>query len=105
MSGQDIGIIIGILVGIIIIFLICRELVCWYWKINRLIALMEEQNNLFKQFLGLDINIKNKKTLSQTEYRGEKDIMLGGKWICGNCGTGNDSYLPNCQKCNKEQKI
>jgi TctA family transporter len=43
------GIIIGVIIGIIVLFLICRELICWYWKINRIVALMEEQNALLKE--------------------------------------------------------
>lgn len=32
-----------VLVGVLfVIFLIGRELVCWYWKINRSVQLMEE---------------------------------------------------------------
>ena len=27
---------------LLIIFLICRELVCWYWKINKSVDLMEQ---------------------------------------------------------------
>ena len=27
--------------GGIIIFLLCRELMCWYWKINRIVLLLE----------------------------------------------------------------
>ncbi len=26
-----------------VIFLVCREIVCWYWKINRNIELLERQ--------------------------------------------------------------
>jgi hypothetical protein len=40
---------IGLIIGAIIIFLIIREIVCWYWKINRLVALMEKQNNLLSE--------------------------------------------------------
>ena len=31
------------------IFLICRELVCWYWKINRGMALLERQTVLLER--------------------------------------------------------
>jgi hypothetical protein len=46
-------IIAAVIIGAIVIFLICRELMCWYWKINRIIALLEEQNNLLKRQLGI----------------------------------------------------
>jgi hypothetical protein len=26
----------------IIVFFICRELVCWYWKLNRIVYLLEK---------------------------------------------------------------
>ncbi|GHU76099.1 hypothetical protein FACS189461_3260 [Spirochaetia bacterium] len=45
------GIIIAVLIGAFVIFLICRQLVCWYWKINKIVALLEDQNNLFKQLI------------------------------------------------------
>jgi hypothetical protein len=35
------SVIIGILV-VLVIFFICRELVCWYWKINESITLLTE---------------------------------------------------------------
>jgi hypothetical protein len=35
----------------ILIYLLARELNCWYWKINKRIALMEENNNLLKKLL------------------------------------------------------
>ena len=46
----------AIIVTLIIAFavlLICRELMCWYFKINKLVELMEEQNNLLKRQLGI----------------------------------------------------
>jgi hypothetical protein len=49
MYDELIAIIIGIIIGAIIIFLILREFFCWYWKINRLVALMEEQNYLLSE--------------------------------------------------------
>ena len=32
----------------VLVFLICRELVCWYWKINKNIALLTEIRDLLK---------------------------------------------------------
>ena len=46
--GDFTGTIVGIIVGLIILFLICRELVCWYYKINKITALLEEQISLLK---------------------------------------------------------
>ena len=38
-----------VLVVAFVLFLILRELNCWYWKINQRISLMEEQNLLLKK--------------------------------------------------------
>jgi len=32
-----------------LLFLALREVVCWYWKINRGMALLEEQTKLLKE--------------------------------------------------------
>jgi hypothetical protein len=42
------SIIIGIIVVLAILFLILREFWCWYWKINKRVALLEEQNEMLK---------------------------------------------------------
>jgi len=53
------GIIIITIIGVIIIFLICRELVCWYWKINKMVELINEQNLLMKQLISIAKNSKS----------------------------------------------
>jgi hypothetical protein len=43
---------VSLLITIVIvaaIFLICRELVCWYWKVNRAMALLERQTVLLER--------------------------------------------------------
>lgn len=32
----------GIMIFTLVIFLICREIVCWYWRINKSVELMEK---------------------------------------------------------------
>jgi hypothetical protein len=97
-SDNSVRLIIGIIIGAIALFFICRELICWYYKINRLVALMEEQNSLLKEFFG-------KKGITSIEHREGIDVIVDNKWICGKCGTANDTYLPKCKKCGKEQKL
>ena len=75
---MDSWVILGIIVAIGVFFL-CRELMCWYYKINILVALMEEQNNLLKQQLGLNtITGKNDSQLnnsvSNTVVEGEYEV-------------------------------
>jgi len=44
MDDQVLENLIGILVVCFIIFMICREIVCWYWKLNRIVSLLESIN-------------------------------------------------------------
>ena len=39
------------LVVALIIFLVCRELVCWYWKINEISASLKEQERAQRDML------------------------------------------------------
>lgn len=53
---MDTNILIGILVSfviIIVIFFLLREVMCWYWKINRYLKLQEEQLQLQKDTIQL----------------------------------------------------
>lgn len=53
--GSEIGSMLFILVIVTVIyfvlFLVLREVICWYLKINKNISLMEEQNELLKEVL------------------------------------------------------
>lgn len=51
MYNQDIGILIIVLLVTIALFFALREVNCWYWKINKRIELMEEQNEILKKLL------------------------------------------------------
>lgn len=35
----------------IVIFLVCREIVCWYWKLNKVVQLQEDQSATLKSIL------------------------------------------------------
>jgi hypothetical protein len=55
--------VIVVIVGLIVFFLILREFWCWYWKINKRIVLLEEQNRLLSginENLQLNMKISNK---------------------------------------------
>lgn len=38
----------------ILIFLVCREMVCWYWKINRTVDVLEQILAQLKRMNGID---------------------------------------------------
>ncbi len=48
-SGMGFLTIIVTLIVIVGIFLLCRELVCWYWKINKTISNQEEIIRLLRK--------------------------------------------------------
>jgi hypothetical protein len=50
MSEPIIGILTALVI-LIVIFLIIRELVMWYWKINERIELQKETNELLKKLI------------------------------------------------------
>lgn len=66
----SIGTIIIILVLSIVVFIIIREVICWYSKINERIALQKEMNemlvNIYKQ-LGGKLDYKSDKKDGTTE--------------------------------------
>jgi hypothetical protein len=45
---SDFVTLITVLVIALIIFLVCRELVCWYFKINKTVELLEEIRDSLK---------------------------------------------------------
>ena len=36
---------------IIVVFLVCREIVCWYWKINKAVNLLEEMKDSLERLV------------------------------------------------------
>ena len=79
------------LIILIVLFLVLREVACWYWKINERIALQNDTNNLLKKILNQQ-NI----TTSQLELSNSGNKKL----FCSSCGK---EYIdPNatiCESC------
>ncbi|XPV75657.1 MAG: hypothetical protein ACNI27_13570 [Desulfovibrio sp.] len=53
---------LGALIGLavmILIFWACREIVCWYWKINERLELQRETVRLLKKINNTGIHIQN----------------------------------------------
>jgi hypothetical protein len=67
MDASAIGDIAKVLIGLsvlVLIFLICREIVCWYWKINESIAVLKEIRDQLRVVSGhvkppLDVDFKD----------------------------------------------
>lgn len=48
-SGDNFGFIVAALALIVVLFFLCRELICWYYKINKQISNQEEVIRLLKK--------------------------------------------------------
>jgi hypothetical protein len=66
------GIVIGLVI-LIVVFLLCREIVCWYWKINISVKLMEEQNQLLRIIVSSNSDIKRALTKTSDDNISEFD--------------------------------
>jgi hypothetical protein len=62
------------IVVVIILFLLCREIICWYYKINERITLQTETNELLKKILEKKGNILENDFLVKNEIKEEIEI-------------------------------
>lgn len=87
-------IIVPLIVGIvilIILFLVLREVACWYWKINERIALQNDTNKLLKNILNQQDIINSQRKLKSSANH---------KLFCSICGNENkDSASIICESC------
>lgn len=70
----------------IILFLMFREVVCWYWKINKRVDLLEK---IAKQ-LGVE-GLTDTIEIQNTD------------WTCPKCSTENLYYKSICKKCGEKK--
>jgi DNA-directed RNA polymerase subunit RPC12/RpoP len=45
---------------------------------------------------------KEKRRIIQKSMDKNEDIEIDGSWVCSNCGTSNNSFYSNCERCGKE---
>lgn len=67
-SGSIFGPLIITLIVLIIIFLICRELICWYYKINEMINIQNQQNSILNDIL---TQLKSKPSIIDSSYKND----------------------------------
>lgn len=72
---------ISALVGIAC-YLIFRQVNLWYWKINNIVDLLSEQNELLREYIA-----------------GNKSQENNDEWICPNCKNVNSNKTFECTKC------
>ena len=81
------GFTIGTILIVIVIFLLCREIVCWYWKINKRISLLEnidENLRLLVKDKGIEVKEKSK---VETAYLKDENLSVEeqSSWECRVC--------------------
>jgi hypothetical protein len=103
MYNSDLGSMWGtitlVLIVSIIIFLLCRELICWYYKINRMVVLMEDQNELLRKLLVKQNGIEDSKEIRISEKIEEKlpqpDVQISDEILMKryNISFENEKYV------------
>jgi hypothetical protein len=99
--GSSLGALALFVVITIVIFLVCRELVCWYWKINQNIALLTEIRELLKnQASAAQTSLQP--VVSATAPRQSvvpASVPAGPMGTCPNCSATIPISAKDCPKC------
>lgn len=110
------------LVVLLVLFLLAREFLCWYWKINRSIAVLEEISGSNKQMVEhLQMLVRNsvnspeqqkilaesKKLeeqgeLSAKEARKMRVPALNDRNVCPSCYKDYSKYVLTCEACSSQ---
>lgn len=69
-SGNGFGTILMVLIICIIVFIICRELICWYYKINKMVSNQDEIIRLLKKIANESNSPSNNTKLGEEEKKG-----------------------------------
>ncbi len=111
MNGYGGNIASGLLVALVVLvvfFLICRELFCWYWKINQNIALLTEIRDLLTGKAALvvaspsagDVNeVVVKSVAPRASSPPAVAAPAGPLGTCPNCSTAVPLAAQECPKC------
>ena len=101
MDAQGLTYLIAGIVSIfisLIVFLICREIFCWYFKTNEILALVNEMTSslaAIKNYLrGNAANNQKSSPKGQIISEGNNQYR-----ICGRCKEKNNVSLSSCWKC------
>ncbi|MFA7066238.1 MAG: zinc ribbon domain-containing protein [Dysgonamonadaceae bacterium] len=85
-----------VIVGIILlVFLILREVMCWYWKINERITLQQETNLLLKKLIDEEGSYTPS---TETTFVDKKPVR---EEFCPICGHKNEFGAEFCTNCSQ----
>lgn len=108
--------------GVFIVFLILREFLCWYWKINRTLSTLEEvsstNNKMLEQLQQLVKYAANtpeeQKIIAESkilEAQGEESSQaarkmrlatLNNRNVCPTCYKDYSKYVTSCETCDSK---
>ena len=94
-GGDFIGTLFIVLAVTVIVFLIIREILCWYWKINTIVSLLED----IKGKLGTVGTALNNQSLQPTPVSSSGLASGAYKVKCKNCGEKTSSDAKFCEFC------
>ena len=114
----ELGIIIPVLSGAIIVFLVCRRLVCRYRKSNRPVELTERQNSLLRSSLSSKINSSGENSAGTNNLQIQSETIKDDdyfyfdeltqnfdkrKWLCSKCYGVTKISEFKCKNCGKNR--
>jgi hypothetical protein len=91
-SLGDVILVIAIALAVfLVIFLLFRWINLWYWKIDKIVTLLEDQNNKLDQLV---------KASRKSEDRSiGTPLDSNDPWICPKCQHTNPNSTFTCQSC------
>jgi hypothetical protein len=95
-EGDLIGYFFVVLLILAVVFLIIREVVCWYWKINTIVDLLQKINNK----LGGDSRV----AFEGGQTGGGGDPKTEKSKVCPECGAKNPLNSKFCEECGSPMK-
>jgi len=106
MFGSDFTPILIMLVVLAGLFIILREFMCWYWKQNKIVDLLQEINDKLAGKENPLLEPANLDTTSQSTTAAPSSKVTKTEWIC-TCGTKNPldktKKIQNCSECGKNR--
>ena len=80
-NGGDYSDVLFFLIIFLVIFIVCRELLCWYWKINKMVSNQEEIIRLLRKIADESNAPVNDKKLGEEKRNSLKELGDGAKFM------------------------
>ena len=106
-----VGIIVIVVIVWFVLFLILREVMCWYWKINKMVGLMQEMSGKLDRLVGTPSpsapagSLPDQRPAGRTPSGGLGPIESGAQvdnseqMACPNCGRETRTDGQFCEHC------